>query len=43
MKDGECESASSFSLTLNTGHGINVAQAHCEYTRIDRIGSTDTR
>jgi hypothetical protein len=35
--DGACDLASNFSLTLNTGSGINAAQAHCEYIRIEKI------
>ena len=38
VKNGGCDVASNFSLTLNTGYGINAAQAHCQHTRIEKIG-----
>jgi len=38
VKDGGCGDASNFSLTLNTGDGINAAQAHCRFTRLQKIG-----
>ena len=36
-----CASANNFSVTLHTGYGVNVAQAHCSFTRIEKI-SEDT-